>query len=278
MLDAEGLSPEAMLSVAREFIYSETTFVLPAGHDAHVRIFTPSREVPFAGHPNLGTAAVLAWEAQRAGAPVPDALAFDEAAGLVRVELTRDGSAIAGARLSAPEALSRRSEVDPAAAAACLSIRAEEVRTDVHHPVVASVGLPFLVVELASRDALRRVAPDGPAFRRWLPLDGATAIYAYLRGEDARPSGPRRIHARMFTPRLTEDPATGSATAAMTGLLLAVDGNGAQRIELLAVQGEDMGRRSVLQATAARAPNGDIVATVGGRCVEVMRGTLVVGH
>jgi len=218
VLDAAGLSVEQMQAVAVEFGYSETTFVLPPrdpAHTAWVRIFTPSREIPFAGHPNVGTAFVLAREMAARGEAAPDRLVFEEMAGLVPVDLLREGGAVVGAELTAPEPLLRRAEVAPDRATACLSLAAGEVRTDAHPPQVVSVGLPFLVVELASRGALRRAKPDRAAYDGLFPLDGAIAVYAYTRDVGTAPEAGTDLQARMFTPRMTEDPATGSATAAV---------------------------------------------------------------
>ena len=276
VLDAVGLSAAQMQAVAVEFNYSETTFVLPPrdpSHTAWVRIFTPSREVPFAGHPNVGTAFVLAQETAERGDVVPDRFTFEEAAGLVPVDLLREGAAVVGAELTAPEPLSRRAEVAPGRAAACLSLAAGEVRTDAHPPQVVSVGLPFLVVELATRDALRRARPDRAAYDGLLPLDGATAVYAYTRdvGTDA-PDAGTDLQARMFTPRMTEDPATGSATAAVTALLAAPRGGADLRLRVS--QGVDMGRPSLLLARAGR-QGGGTAAFVGGRCATAMEGSFV---
>jgi trans-2,3-dihydro-3-hydroxyanthranilate isomerase len=268
VLDAEDLTAAQMQAIAIEFNHSETTFVLPPrdpAHTAWVRIFTPSREVPFAGHPNIGTAFVLA------GLLPPDAVApgafmFEEAAGLVPITLLRDDAAITGAELAAPEPLSRHSAVDPARAAACLSLAVADLRTDTLPPGVASVGLPFLFVELATRDALRRARPDRTAYDALLPLDGATAVYAYTQDvEDFD------VQSRMFTPRMTEDPATGSAAAALATLL--ADVRGADVLPLRVGQGLEMGRPSILLARAQRR-GGALMGFVGGGCVAVMDGTL----
>ena len=276
VLDAEGLSTEAMQAIASEFNLSETTFVLPPRdptHTAHVRIFTPRVEVPFAGHPNVGTAFVLARRMAERGEAVPDRLVFEEAAGLVPVRLTRDGGAVVGAELAAPEPLSRRSRLAPEAAAALLALRPEDVRTDAHPPEVVSVGLPFLVVELASRGALRRARPDLAAYAAHLPLDGADAVYAYTRdvGGEAAEAGTD-LQARMFAPLdgILEDPATGSATAATVALF--ADVRGAPELALRVGQGVDMGRPSLLPARARR-EGGAAAAFVGGRCVGAMEGS-----
>lgn len=270
VLDAEDLSTEQMQRIAVEFGYSETTFVLPpddAAHTARVRIFTPSREIPFAGHPNVGTAYVLATYAAMNDTPLPETLLFEEIAGLVPVRLLKDNGTVTGAELVTPEALSCRSEVSPEQVAACLSLTAEDIRTEVHNPVVASVGLPFLVVELVSRDALRRCVPNLQGFRATLPLDGAVSVYVYTLDKDAGEQGD--LQARMLTPRMTEDPATGSATAAVTALLALHRDK--TTLSLQVSQGVDMGRASVLYS-GYDASSGKPVVRVGGSCVITMEG------
>jgi trans-2,3-dihydro-3-hydroxyanthranilate isomerase len=176
VLDAEGLSTEQMQAIATEFNYSETTFVLPPrdkAHDAEVRIFTVRHEIPFAGHPNVGTAFVLA---SRAKTP-PARLLFEEKAGLVPVEISSAGGKVANAELTAPQPLKRLTQVSAEEVAACLSLSAADIRTDRHQPHIISVGLPFLAVEIASRDALKRARPNAEAFARTLPRDGNDAIY-----------------------------------------------------------------------------------------------------
>ncbi|MDY0922718.1 PhzF family phenazine biosynthesis protein [Leclercia sp. CFBP8987] len=270
VLDAEDLSTGQMQRIAVEFGYSETTFVLPpddAAHTARVRIFTPSREIPFAGHPNVGTAYVLATYAAMNDTPLPETLLFEEIAGLVPVRLLKDNGTVTGAELVTPEALSCRSEVSPEKVAACLSLTAEDIRTEVHYPLVASVGLPFLVVELASRDALRRCVPNLQGFRAVLPLDGAVSVYAYTLDKDA--GEPGDLQARMLTPRMTEDPATGSATAAVTALLALHRDK--TTLSLQVSQGVDMGRASTLYS-GYDASSGKSVVRVGGSCVITMEG------
>ncbi|MDR7947823.1 PhzF family phenazine biosynthesis protein [Achromobacter aegrifaciens] len=271
VFDAQGLSTAQMQRIAREFNYSETSFVLPPrdpAHTAWVRIFTPDREVPFAGHPNVGTAVVLAREMAASGLTVPDAFAFEEEAGLVRIALRPGANGAAGAELLAPQPLSRASEAPAAAVARALSLEPADIDTSTHAPQVASVGLIFLVVQLASRDALRRAVPDPAGYAALLPLDGAKSIYAYTTDTGA---GGADVQARMFTGRMTEDPATGSATAAMTALRTAL--RGARAMRLRVEQGVDMGRASVLLAHAEPRADG-VWAGVAGEAVVVMEGTL----
>ncbi|KQR87243.1 PhzF family phenazine biosynthesis protein [Burkholderia sp. Leaf177] len=271
VLDAEGLSTSQMQAITAEFGYSETTFVLPprdAANTAWVRIFTPSREIPFAGHPNIGTAFVLATRAAAKGTPLPDRLVFEEGAGLVPVTQMKERGRVVGAELTVPERLTRASVLSAESVAACLSLDPGDIRTDAHAPQVASVGLPFVVAELASREALRRCVPSLVDYKKVLPIDGATSIYAYTRdfGDDTSTD----IQARMFTPRMTEDPATGSATAAAVALI--ADVRGVSELSLRAGQGVDMGRPSIL-ITTVDVHEGRPRVRIGGKCVNVMEGT-----
>lgn len=274
ILDAEGLSTEDMQAITVEFNYSETTFVLPAqdpAHTAWVRIFNPSREMPFAGHPNIGTAFVLVREYQRRGETVPDGFVFEEAAGLVRIELLRDGDVIVGAELIAPEKLSRGAALSPEQAAPLFGLAASDIISTTHAPVVASVGMPFLIMELATRDALRRARPDATIFEAVLPGVGAFSVYGYTSDVDATTESDTDVQARMFTSRLTEDPATGSATGAMIALRAA--SLEVADLQLRVGQGTDMRRPSLLLARANR-EGSEVIARIGGRCVAVMDGVI----
>lgn len=275
VLDAEGLSTAQMQAIATEFNYSETTFVLPPqdkANDANVRIFTVRSEIPFAGHPNVGTAFVLA---SRTAKP-PAQLKFEEKAGLVPVAILSDGGRVVGAELTAPQALQRTQVVSAADAAACLSLSADDVKTDRHVPQVVSVGLPFLVVEIASREALKRARPDAAAFARALAQIGRDVVYFYTRDVPADEQ-PLDLQARMFHPGasgLSEDPATGSATAACAALLADIDPARDGELRLRIGQGVDMGRPSLL-LTRVRKQGGAITSVhVGGGCVKMMEGTL----
>jgi trans-2,3-dihydro-3-hydroxyanthranilate isomerase len=277
VLDAVGLSTSQMQAIAVEFNYSETTFILPPqqpAHTAQVRIFTPSREVPFAGHPNVGTAFALARLMAERKETVPLQFVFEEKAGLVPVSLIREKGTIIGSELLAPESLSRRSRVTPKQAADCLSISRQDVRIDRHEPQVLSVGLPFVVVELASRNALRRATPNGPAYRESLPLDGAQSVYAYVRAASDNPAeADVDFLSRMFTPRLSEDPATGSATGAVAAMLAEASPLREGDVKLRFLQGVDMGRPSLLVVRVRKEAGAAQSVYVGGRCVNVMEGS-----
>lgn len=274
VLDAGGLSTAQMQAIAREFNYSETTFVLPprdAANDAQVRIFTVNSEIPFAGHPNVGTAFVLA---SRAAKP-PARLKFEEGAGLVPVEILQEASRVTGAELTAPQGLSKLSQFSVEQAASCLSLSAADIKIDRHPPRIFSVGLPFLMVEVASREALSRARPDAAAFARAFPCDGSDAVYLYTR--DVPPAEkPLDLQARMFFPgssSLTEDPATGSATVAAAAMLAGLASERDGELKLRIGQGVDMGRPSLLLTRVVKENGAVVSAHVGGGCVPMMEGT-----
>lgn len=272
ILDARGLTSEQMQAIAREFNYIESTFVLPPDqpdHTARLRIFTPAREVPFAGHPSIGTAFALACAAVCTGGPELHRVTFEQAAGVVPVDVTWQAGRPVGAQLMCPEPLSRGAVLPVEQAAACLSLVPAEIRT-VHHPAqVASVGLPILIVEVASRDALRRARLDAAAYRRAMPLDGARALYPYTHDSD---DAEADLEARMFTSFMAEDPATGSATGALAALLAEL--RGSPDLTLRVRQGVDMGRPSTLTAHVVRESDGLAKVKLSGACTSLMTGEI----
>lgn len=268
--DARGLSDVQMQALAAEMNYSETTFVLPAddpANDARVRIFHRTAEMPFAGHPNVGTAYVLA----RHGRDRNGVLRFEQKAGLVEIAVQRDpAGAVAGAVIAAPQALSLGMELPVDAVAACAGLPASGVVTESHRPVQASVGVRFVLTEVAP-DALSRAAPDLAAFRELVGLHdelaGRLSLFLYTRGGDG-------MRARMFAPLAGtwEDPATGSASAALGALLLSIDGGDSAAVTI--TQGVEMGRPSVIEVVSWRAADG-YRSRVGGRCAPMFRGEAV---
>jgi trans-2,3-dihydro-3-hydroxyanthranilate isomerase len=270
--DARGLSDREMQALAAEFNYSETTFVLPPddpANTAKVRIFNRTYEMPFAGHPNVGTGYVLASEGKGAG----DVMRFEELAGIVEVRIERDAAgSVVGATIAAPQALSLGPELPVADVAACIGLAAHDIVVGAHLPRVASVGVSFVLVEVEP-SALARATPSLDAFNRLLgrspELEGRLSIHLYAR------DGEARLRARMFAPPsgTIEDPATGSANAALVAFLLSL--GAAPILTLDVVQGVEMGRPSLLRLTARRTADG-IRATVRGRCVPMFRGELVV--
>ncbi|HVV61201.1 MAG TPA: PhzF family phenazine biosynthesis protein [Pseudolabrys sp.] len=272
VLDARGLTDEQMQSIAAEFNLAETTFVLPPRHAAHtaeVRIFTPRAELPFAGHPNIGTAFVLA-----AQGGVKEPLAFEEKAGLVRLDVLRDGPSVVGARLAAPQPFARGDDVSLEAVAKACSLDAGDVETANHHPCIASCGVAFVFAELKARPALVRARPRADVFSEHFPMDRATGIFMYTRSTD----GEVDIYARMFAPLygVPEDPATGSANVALAGFLAGMRPEQDLALRLRISQGREMGRPSLLQASAEKRDGQLAGMWIGGLCVSVMQGRLEV--
>jgi trans-2,3-dihydro-3-hydroxyanthranilate isomerase len=271
--DARGLTSEQMQALAMEFNLSETTFVLPPDdpqHHAKVRIFTPRAELPFAGHPNVGTGYVLACRDDNP----PEHYVFEELAGLVRVHVLRAGNTISGARISAPRALSIDIGIPVEVIAACAGLTEHDIATNAHDPLVASVGTPFVLAEVASVAALSRANPDVGAFRAAAQQFPEVASRFSLLLYAWRDGGAMRLATRMFAPLggIMEDPATGSANAALAALLtsLAPGESGDLTYEIL--QGVEMGRPSQIIASARKTAEGPVLATVEGSCVPVMRG------
>jgi trans-2,3-dihydro-3-hydroxyanthranilate isomerase len=269
--DARGLSDAEMQALATEFNLSETTFVLPPedpANTARVRIFNRTAEMPFAGHPNVGTGWVLANRAEEG------MLRFEEIAGLVEVRIVRDDDGkLEQTIIAAPQPLSLGATLDAAVVAGCVGLEAGDILTGAHQPIVASVGNSFLIVEVTP-EALSRASPNVERFRAaavGFTALGPNRLPIYLHAD----AGPGQRRARMFSPLsgTVEDAATGSAATPLVALLLSLgnDEDGLWDV----VQGVEMGRPSLLHAAAWRAPNG-IRASVGGRCVAVLEGAATV--
>ncbi len=274
--DARGLAADQMQAIASEFNLSETTFVLPPedpAHTAQVRIFTPRAELPFAGHPNVGTAFVLAGAAAGAARPANgDAMVFEEKAGLVPLTLIRDGSAVTGARLAAPQGISIGERIARETVAAACSLAPEDIDTRLHEPCVASCGLPLIFAAVTSRAALAAARPRSDLFTEHVPLSLAVGIHLYV--EAASPTAD--IETRMFAPLygVVEDPATGSANVTLAALLAKLAAARDVRLERRISQGVDMGRPSLMIASAEKVAGEVVAAHIGGSCVPVMSGVI----
>jgi trans-2,3-dihydro-3-hydroxyanthranilate isomerase len=259
--DARGMSDADMQALAAEFNLSETTFVLPPAdpaNTARVRIFNRRAEMPFAGHPNVGTGWVLA----RQGRARDGKLRFEEIAGLVEIEV---GDTIT---IAAPQPLSLGPEMPVELVAACAGLKPADVLTKAHKPVSASVGNSFVIAEVTG-EALTRATPDIGRFReaaKSYTAMGPNRLPLYLYAHDGA-----RIRTRMFSPLsgTVEDPATGSAATPLAALLLSLSPAAVGTYDI--VQGVEMGRRSRLSCSAHRADDG-IRAKVGGGCVPVLSG------
>ena len=273
--DAQKLSDWQMQQVAREFNFSETAFVLPAetGHTRKVRIFTPTTEIPFAGHPNIGTAFVLA-ETGALGKEIPDTVLFEEKAGLVSIEIQANLDSPTSFELKAPQVLTLQEFPAIRSVAKALSLRENEIVVTTHAPTVASVGLPFLFVEVLDLSVLSQVRIDMAGFDRLLVEGAVPYVHVYTSKTDGAD-----IQARVFAPLdgVAEDPATGSANCALAALLSHYRSERDGEFSWCVFQGIELGRPSALRIRA-RKENGCVVASwVGGTCVMVSEGWIDVG-
>jgi trans-2,3-dihydro-3-hydroxyanthranilate isomerase len=273
VLDAQGMDEAAMQQVAREFNVSETVFVLPPknpANKARIRIFTVAHEMPFAGHPTVGAAVLLALE----GKMEKGSFTIEEQIGTIKCEVATQG---AGSRKgSAVFTAPRKGELEEvnlsrAACADALSLEPSDIGFDAHRPVVASAGVPFLFVPLSNLTALARARPDEAAFIAALGAFGE-ALYLYTPDEE----GDADFRARMFSPGLgtEEDPATGAAAAAFPSVLMdaenRVDGHHKVRID----QGFEMGRPSRVDLGFTVKDGQLVEATIGGGAVVIAEGVL----
>ena len=272
--DAGGLSDRAMQALARELNLAETTFVLPARLDGalrRVRIFTPRSELPFAGHPTIGTAAVLAHlgilECQGDAAKAT----LEEGVGPVRVTVSRGVAPFFTELALDPSIDVPAVRPDRGHVAAALSLEP----TDILDCWFGSVGLPFCFVHVASRSAVDRAHLERSAWRDSIASAWSPHLYFFAGdlGSDARHA---TLHARMFAPALgiEEDPATGSAAAALAGALATRAGGMDADVALDLEQGVALGRPSHIQATATKRAGVVHRVSVAGSNVIVGRGTM----
>jgi len=269
LTDARGLTSEGMQTITREFDFAETTFVLPPedpNHAAHVRIFTPGRELPFAGHPTVGTACALVMS----GAKEPGALVLEEGVGPVPVVVEREGSSYS-ARLrldrgpDMPDTVPSKED-----AAVLLSLEPRDV-VDVF---AASLGVNFTFVQLKDIETVDRAKLDMDAWARLLEHAWAPQLYPFA-GELADGS---EVYARMFGPSfgIAEDPATGAAAAALIGAAGTRSGLGEGEIRIDIRQGVKMGRPSLIRTSTAIEGGAVRAIHVGGGSAFVAQGQIEV--
>ncbi|WP_405231521.1 PhzF family phenazine biosynthesis protein [Lentisalinibacter salinarum] len=275
--DAGGLDTGRMQQIAREFNFWETSFVFPpeAGGDRRVRIFTPKVEVPFAGHPNIGTAFVLAASGELDGR---ESVLFEETAGEVRVSIDRgangDGEGRIRCELAAPEPLQLSEPASAELVAGALCLEPDDLVTETHLPQAASVGLPFLMVELPDAATLARARIDPEMFEVIAEAGLPPDIHMYVRSDDQYD-----LRARMFAPLdgVPEDPATGSANCALAALLAHYAPGDDCDLSWRILQGAEMGRPSVLEARAGKRDGRVTGAWIGGGAVMFAEGWLDIG-
>ena len=271
--DAEGLSDHDMQNIAREFNFSESTFVFPSEkkNTRKVRIFTPRSEVPFAGHPNIGTAFILAETGIFGDFAQSIDVVFEEKAGNVPIKINKDHCGYIWCELSAPAPLSLGKVATVDLASEVLSIEAGDINVTTHYPQVASVGLPFLFVELQSLEALSQAQIDLTKLQRLLQEGFPSYIHIYCR--DVKDFD---IRCRMFAPLdgVPEDPATGSANAALIALLSHCDQRSDLEDKWKISQGSEIGRPSVLHGRAQKIGGTVTEVNLGGYSVMVCKGTI----
>ncbi|MEK1900860.1 MAG: PhzF family phenazine biosynthesis protein [Rhizobium sp.] len=278
IFDGEGLDDAAMQAVARETNLSETVFVRPANNPAYtarIRIFTPGRELPFAGHPTVGTAIALAEKAHGAGT-LDLVSVLEENVGPVRCAVRlRDGEA-SFAEFDLP----RKSQqiplpLDKLGIADALSLKTTEIGFENHVPSIWSAGVPFLMVPVHDVGAAERLEFDPQLWEKTVPfVDGALAsAYIYCRGGVNHVA---KFHARMFASGMgiSEDPATGSAAAALSGAINHFDRLTDGHHPILIEQGLEMGRPSFIHLHMDIEGGTISNARIGGQAVRIATGTL----
>jgi trans-2,3-dihydro-3-hydroxyanthranilate isomerase len=277
--DATHLPSDLMQRVAREMNLSETVFLGPpeSGGDARVRIFTPGKEVPFAGHPTVGSAIYVASTLDGSPAEGVRTVVLEENVGHVPVEVRfREGEPVSARFTTAVLPEHRASPVSAGELARLVGLEPSDIHATLR-PEMVSCGLPFHVVPIASLGAIRRAVLDTALWQRLVaPL---WADHVYLICPETEGPGVD-FHVRMFAPAagVPEDPATGSAAAALGGYLSKVDGCEAGTLRWTLEQGLEIGRPSLLFVEADRAGGATIAVRVGGSAVFVSRGVMSAGE
>ncbi len=276
VLDADALDMPAMLKIAREFNLSETVFVMASAkpaHTARVRIFTPGGEVPFAGHPTVGVAALLAELRSPETNGERDALiVLEENIGTVRVGVRQRPGGAAHAEFDAPKLPEPSAGVPPVdLLAAALGLIPSEIGLENHRPSAYTAGLPFVFVPVQTLDAIARASVH---MAHWGSAFGAShAAYLYCRETVHATSN---FHARMFAPNLgvNEDPATGSAAAAFAAVTQRFDSPRDGTHKKIIEQGFEMGRPSFIELSMVVKQGKLETVRIGGNAIRLMDGEL----
>jgi trans-2,3-dihydro-3-hydroxyanthranilate isomerase len=278
LADADGLSPAQMQAIAREFNLSATAFVQRPRdpfHAARLRVFTPARELPSAGHATIGAAGLIALlRAPDMIARQPLGLVLEQEIGPVACEVWRHGGAVR-ARFTAPrqpemlEVLQDREKI-----AAALGVAARDLGFDAHAPSIASAGLAFAFVPVAGLSALNRLAPKCETFGGAFGAE-RHAVFIYTRETS---DSAHHVQARVFVPGpgLSEDPATGSAACAFAAVACAFERPDDGEHEIVIEQGFAMGRPGLIALTLQVACGQLTHTNVGGACVKVGEGVLTI--
>jgi trans-2,3-dihydro-3-hydroxyanthranilate isomerase len=273
VLDSDGLDDATMQSIAREFNLSETVFVFPPDDQtnrAALRIFTPASELPFAGHPTVGTAVLLAILDGKTDA----GFGLEEKIGRVACQVSSDQSGLGEAVFTLPQLPKRVGDAaSHALIAEALGVALDDIGFDDHMPMIASAGVGFNFVPLKSKAAVTRASIQNATWNAAFAIAGRPNVFLYTRETVA---AEHHFHARMFAPHLGigEDPATGSAVAAFARAFVDFDKPRDGTTRIMIEQGYAMGRPS--QITLEVDCIGGVLqaARIGGSAVIVSEGTL----
>jgi trans-2,3-dihydro-3-hydroxyanthranilate isomerase len=275
VLDCQGLETAAMQRIAREFNLSETVFVLPPDdpkHRARLRIFTPGIEMPFAGHPTVGTAVLLA-RLDHEEAEGDFLFGLEEGVGVVPCAVTLAGNA-ASARFGLPKLPTEHGPPkDVGLLARALGLEVADIGFENHHPTVYDAGFPYSLVPLRDLKAMARIVPNLGLWSEAFGQEGLGAAFVYAR-QTVDPANA--LHARMFSPGdgIPEDPATGSAVAALAGALARFEDLSAGEHVFRVEQGYEMGRPSLIDLSMTIEGVMLSSAFIAGAAVIVSEGVL----
>jgi trans-2,3-dihydro-3-hydroxyanthranilate isomerase len=258
VVHTDGATEQEMLSVAQEFGFSETTFVVSGGNEPRVRIFTPEEEVDFAGHPTLGTASVLLGDR--------DEITLDLNVGPVPV---REVDGTLWMEQKEPEFGDRYAA---GKIAEVLGIEASDIDQD-YPPQRVSTGLPAVIVPLKSLESIRRISVDRDAYNDFVSEGGPGVVHTFA---PETYGDENDLNARMFAPYygVPEDPATGSANGCLGAYLVKHGYFSYEGVELRVEQGYEVGRPSLIHVRASVAEGG-IDVSVGGKVEKVAEGEIV---
>lgn len=271
------LAPERMQQIAREFNLSETVFVLPTeqpGALCRLRIFAPGVELPFAGHPTIGTAILLVQLGIAPAASPESQFVLQEEVGPIPVRVCTETGGALFAELTAARPPQEGPPPPPAAELArLLGLKTADILAHGIGPRAYSAGVPFLFVPLRDRAALARARLDTAVWATGLASYWAPSVFLFCR--DAETPGAA-LRARMFAPAMgiIEDPATGGAAAALAGYLVAAEQPADGVARWLIEQGMEMGRPSLLRVESEVKGGRAVAVRVGGRAVRMMEGRL----
>lgn len=268
VLKADGLLDDQMQAIAAEFNLSETVFIQKAQSERHaaaVRIFTPTVELPFAGHPTVGAAVVLGLQNRSS------AVRLEEKVGVITCVIERVEKDVGLARFALPrlpEEIGRAPSIE--AIATTLGLMAEDIGCGPYQPALYSAGVPYYLLPVRDAAALKRIRLERRGWDETYP-EGRGSVYVFTQ----TPEEPDNdFAARMFSPRM-EDPATGSAAAALIGLLARHFDNGQHEFRLR--QGHEMGRPSLIAMQLRKDDDKLTHGGIGGHAVIVGEGTLNLG-